>query len=351
MAQLIIPPPQRPAFKCVDLFKFFFALCVVAIHTRLFSESELHKWINPLLFRLAVPYFFVASGFFLGLKVYSGGHYSGFDGWRKYFIRLLTKLFVFEPINTAANIIIMYTIYGLTAAPIFVQVIQHIIFAPWGALWYIQALIVAVIILIPVIKYRKEKLCLVMATALYLISLLGNRYYFLIEDTALQPIIDKYMFLCVSPRNGLFVGLLYVLLGLLLAKHRQHTVCMTATLTATAILYALVVIESILLIDIPYIDDGSLLISYPMFTTALFYLTTRINIKRIKDTTVVRNLSTSIYLLHYPVIYAITLSAPSIFGSIPANSYCLFSLTITLTAIICYPIYRYRKQPFYNWIR
>lgn len=56
-------------FKTVDVLKFIFAIFVVCLHVPL-TNPAIEAWFEPLFFRLAVPYFFVASGFFLGLKLY-----------------------------------------------------------------------------------------------------------------------------------------------------------------------------------------------------------------------------------------------------------------------------------------
>lgn len=73
-------------FKCVDILKFVFSLCVLCIHCGLLKGHPVYNWINPLLFRLAVPFFFVASGFFIGQKIYTDGRFNGFDKWGGVFV-------------------------------------------------------------------------------------------------------------------------------------------------------------------------------------------------------------------------------------------------------------------------
>lgn len=54
-------------YDIVDYFKFFFAICIVGIHANIFADSLVY----PLVFRIAVPYFFVSSGFFFGKKLWN----------------------------------------------------------------------------------------------------------------------------------------------------------------------------------------------------------------------------------------------------------------------------------------
>ena len=60
-------------YNGIDLFKFFFALCVVAIHVHPFNvEAEgafsFFSFLNTIL-NTAVPFFFIANGFFMAGKM------------------------------------------------------------------------------------------------------------------------------------------------------------------------------------------------------------------------------------------------------------------------------------------
>lgn len=65
---------QRANFPVMDIMKFIFCFFIVGIHTEIFSENfQLHYWIEKGLFRLAVPYFILCSGFLLAMKIDTGG--------------------------------------------------------------------------------------------------------------------------------------------------------------------------------------------------------------------------------------------------------------------------------------
>ena len=56
-------------YSSVDIFKFFCAILVVAIHTKPFENIF---WLDAaigILTRFAVPYFFVSSAYFLFIKL------------------------------------------------------------------------------------------------------------------------------------------------------------------------------------------------------------------------------------------------------------------------------------------
>ena len=63
----------RTQAVCVDLLKLIFAYCVVAIHTQAANKAPLYLqfWTA-----LAVPFFFVCSGYYFQIKLNAVGHES-----------------------------------------------------------------------------------------------------------------------------------------------------------------------------------------------------------------------------------------------------------------------------------
>ena len=58
----------KKSYVGVDVSKFFFAVCIVALHSEALNclPDIANYMITRILFRVAVPYFFISSGFFLG---------------------------------------------------------------------------------------------------------------------------------------------------------------------------------------------------------------------------------------------------------------------------------------------
>ena len=57
-------------YTLIDYAKLFFAVCIVVIHTDVFLSTRLSSWmILHGICRLAVPFFFITSGFFFGKKL------------------------------------------------------------------------------------------------------------------------------------------------------------------------------------------------------------------------------------------------------------------------------------------
>ena len=56
---------MKKNYALIDIFKFTFAIVVVFIHT---CSERYQNGLTTILTSMAVPYFFVASGFFLNKK-------------------------------------------------------------------------------------------------------------------------------------------------------------------------------------------------------------------------------------------------------------------------------------------
>ena len=86
-------------FWLVDIFKFIFSLAIVALHSWFLGQYR--DWLYPVFYYSAVPYFFIASGFFFAKKYYDKGYSK--DIYRNFCKRLCNKLMVFESHNSVTS--------------------------------------------------------------------------------------------------------------------------------------------------------------------------------------------------------------------------------------------------------
>lgn len=142
----------------IDILKFFFALCIVALHTGIcdiFPES-VGWYIEHCIFRLAVPYYFVATGYFLGKKLNKCNSTDEAKLCVKnYSKRLMYPLLLWGTFglikNAAENI---YN--GKSIAYILLDVGRHIVFYPLNAMWFCLACIVAAWLIYYFVVRRKN---------------------------------------------------------------------------------------------------------------------------------------------------------------------------------------------------
>ena len=130
----------------VDLGKLFFAFCVLGIHTHAFPGNEI---IHYYIFAFAVPFFFICSGFFLGKKL---GAAREEKEYRKilgsYGKHLLVPYIIWGVwyffVEIAANKITE----GMSIREAFSQrVLGLAVSGPGGGLWYLQVILIIILIL------------------------------------------------------------------------------------------------------------------------------------------------------------------------------------------------------------
>lgn len=256
-------------------------------------------------------------------------------------MRIGQKLIFFETISIIVNIVLMRH-GGVTILDSAIQTIQAILFYPWGSLWYLQAVIIGIILLLPFIKRNQVIYALPIGVILYNFALLCNRYYFVIVDKPIHTVVDQYLKFFVSARNGVFVGYIYIAIGILLAeffeKIYRHKKIVYVILGISMICLTA---EVSILAQYKGTDDNSLFISHIIAIPTLF-LTTAVCDFKLYGTVLLRNLSTSIYLLQKTVIQII----PPLFSllcGIKIDRYMLTILTLICVVLICTVVYKGNK--------
>lgn len=339
-------------FPAIDILKFFFAILIMCLHGDLFDGSLYGLYFEKLVVRLAVPFFFIASGFFYGRKIYAKNNLESIT--KNYISRLAMKLLIFEPISILLNIAQSLFSTNQSVLVILLKAVQNILFYPRGALWYIQSIIVALIILLPFIKKGREDLALIIGLLLYPFALLCNRYYFLCEGTAVEYVVAIYMRLFISARNGIFIGLLYVSMGVFMAKKwdllKQRETLFFILMPAASLFY---ILEVVFTNQKPGMDDNALYITHLVLIPTLFLLAGSkkwSGLNNHVNTTLLRNLSTSIYLLHSPVLQIVRLSSEHLLH-VSLQPWQVTGIAGIVVACICFSVYQKKWKLLYNWIK
>ena len=348
----LLPNQAVEQFPVVDILKFIFAILIMCLHGNIFGGSTFGVFFERIVVRLAVPFFFVSSGFFYGRKVYTKKNPDVIT--KRYILRLAEKLLIFEPVSILIIFVQDRVLNHLPVSVIIRESIRHIFFYPRGALWYIQAVIVAILILLPFIKKSKEGLALFLGLILYSFALLCNRYYFLCEGTVLERVVVTYMHYFISARNGVFVGLPYVTMGVLIAKKWDRLQNQERRIFVLLLLSVLgLILEVFLTNSKAGLDDVSLYVAHLVLLPALFLYAgyqKAVRMENHLNTTLLRNLSTSIYLLHSPVIRALKFGS-SLLLQKSLHPWSVTFITAMVITVVCTVVYKKQWNPVYNWIK
>lgn len=188
-------------YNGIDLMKFLCAIMVYTVHFPPFQGevTGIYQYINfglrQYICRLAVPFYFISSGFFLFKKMplYQPD-------------KNMIKTYCFKLLRLFGTWSLLLVLGGK----------EH--------LWYLGATVIAVILLSLLLHLHiKLKYLYAIGLAFYAVGLLGDSYYGMIaplKDIAFFAFLFKgYAFFFSTTRNGVFMGFIYVLMGATFANY------------------------------------------------------------------------------------------------------------------------------------
>ncbi|MFC3803765.1 acyltransferase [Cohnella sp. GCM10012308] len=211
---------SKTDYRGLSWLKFIAALLVVANHTSplaLFGPTADFLADNALT-RIAVPIFFIASGFFYFRKLTSDPladrrhlrHYLGSIA-RLYAIAILLYL----PLN-------VYNGYFSSSISAF-SLLRDLAFdGTFYHLWYLPALMIGIAMLHGLYRVLNPAVVMAIACALYAFGLFGDSYYGFITGSDVLTEWYKGTFQAFDyTRNGLFFAPIYLALGAFVARRPQ----------------------------------------------------------------------------------------------------------------------------------
>ena len=317
----------------VDLFKFLFSFPVVAIHAHLLDGQE-GSCVAALQIveNLAVPFFFVVSGFFLGRKISVGNE---FEVYKHYICRFLKMYmiwcFIYLPINIYYELIVYkfsigFTVFDLIRGWLLVGENPY----SWP-LWYLLASAVAVLLIYIFRKFKcRFPIILLCSLVLFVIGYCYTTYHDVLYN--LNPFLHNIMVLYDktfrTTRNGFFEGLTYIILGLLLARWNSKKVACYAFVGGVILSFFN---QTLCLLPLGYGIVG-LLIHLQIGGNKSFFVKFRI-------------LSIWVYLLHMLVI-VILLNIYSYIDNIK-----LYLLTIMVTSALSMILCQLMNMKSFKWLK
>ncbi len=271
---------QDHAFNGVDLVKLLCAFLILMIHVKPFQTDidllgfgPFNFWIVQGICRVAVPFYFVSSGFLLFRKsdLYppNGQRIKGFAFKN---LRLLGTWFVL------------------------------LIVGEQYQLWFIGSLVFAVIILTFLLKKEVPlRILVLLAVVFFAVGLIGDAYSFLLEPLRAYSIpkvlLDAYETVFHSTRNGMFFGFVFVLMGALFAKKRIVLRPVTAWI-GFAVSMAFLLAEAFLLHRFANSTKFNLLAFQLPAAFFLFYLASHLNLKNDPIFARLRSIGVLVFFLH-----------------------------------------------------
>ena len=287
---------EKRNYNSIDLAKFFAAILVVAIHSRPFASNELADYFFTSFLRIAVPFFFVATGFFFFLK-----EKPDIRGYTKRLASLYVLWFIIEIYFVYLRFFVDYD-HSLPMQ--LFNFFRCLLFSnTWYASWFIMACIIAV----NIIYYLSRKLnnwqLLLVGFGAYLISLFCSSYsgvldLVLNERFRYYHAAFSYLFM---PANSFIVAMVYIAIGKFIAedmvRDRKYSISKPMNVGLLALVTLSGCAEVLLIRWSVVINDAYLFL--PFFTFFAFVLLLGVDVKipaQVSKT--LRSMSILIYILH-----------------------------------------------------
>lgn len=202
----------------IDCFRLAAALLIITIHTSpLAGFSETADFILTRIFaRVAVPFFFVTSGFFLISRYnYQIGKLGAFV--RKTAMIYGAAILLYIPINQYNGYFKMENLLpNLIKDIVFDGTLYH--------LWYLPASILGGAIAWYLVKKLDYQKAFAVAAVLYLIGLFGDSYYGVIGNVSICSGFYALIFQVSDyTRNGIFFAPVFFVMGGFIADQREET--------------------------------------------------------------------------------------------------------------------------------
>lgn len=310
-------------YGMVDVLRLVFAILVMMVHTMAFQSvnENLRIATSMGICRLAVPFFFIVSGYFLYNRINSPK----------------------EPKSTLKRLLILYVswvfIETVTLIPVvlsnlnmpLIKVIERFLFIGiTGSLWYISSLIITIFIIAPLLKRDKVVPLLIIGFILYLFGTSGDTYNGFYENTILNPLIKGYTGIFVLPQIGITESVLFVTLGAAINKYKLNEKIKNAGLLSI-IFIMILLIEAFVLNKTGIAKDANMYLSAIIATPLIFIWA--INYSKSISTKVsktCKEYSIGLYCSHQIIMIWLMILLPMVV----ANSMIKYILTLCVSALI-----------------
>jgi len=320
-------------YRGIDIFRVIACLMVIAIHTSPLSNSFLSQQplsdfiLTRIICRVAVPFFFICSGFF----IITDGEID--KSKLKKSIKKITQLYILSillylPINIYNQYFQTITISSFLTDLLLNGTFYH--------LWYLPASIIGMLIvyyLYTTIKNRKIVFYIVVF--LYMIGLFGHSYYYLITKI---PLLKSFIDVLGNTRNGILFAPLFLYLGMLIAL-RKKPLSRNTALTNVLLSLILLLFEGLLLHHFKLQKSDSL---YIFLLPTSYYLFHYLLSFKGNGIAFIRNSTTIIYIIHPFVLIMIRLLTKKIPILQPFVNYGILQfISVSILSFLIAYLYQY----------
>lgn len=316
----------------IDLFRYFCAILVVAIHTRPLEEinAPLGFVFSDIITRIGVPFFFSVSGYY---------YYKKYNSQKYPFFRYFERLLIIYSLWSCFYYLIDFLQWGHSNIKgFFINCIfSYFIYGSYYHFWYFPALIISICLSSILLKTAGKKEILTLSLFLYAIGCLGCAYYNVCKGLPLMgALISNPRFIIF--RRVFLMGFPFFTSGALVQAIKEKVDRRQAVLMWW-VSFIIWVLEIWIVVRLQL--QNSLVLTFGLFMLAVSTLVLLLKHpmqKCIKGAVLCKYLADYTYYVHPAFILIITVVYQALFRRTVPNTL-LFFMTVIITFMTGFLVY------------
>lgn len=198
--------------SCIDLMKLIASIMIFALHCQAFSDLGHFSFIWELLSRWGVPYFFIASSFFL-----FNNHTDSVQVAQKYISRILILYLIWFIFNIPSIYVLRLHEQDLTNLNTWLVFIKNsLLSSTFTGSWYLLSCVFCALVIPYISRIFNTKVLIFISSIVQLLCVFSSIYVGILPNF-IQRILNFLNF----PLN-VFGGMLYFSLGKWLAENKNY---------------------------------------------------------------------------------------------------------------------------------
>lgn len=326
----------------IDIMKFILSLFVIMIHVNPFTGT-MNFIVWGVISRLAVPFFFLLSGYFLSKKIDNRRTDSGEIVFE--FLTRISKRYIFWFCLYLIFMEFSWKGYGLVSS----HKNKFVVIFIEGALyhlWFLPALIFGTAFVFYLREKFSTKTLIIIAAVLYFVGLSMNSYAGIFSDiNHWKSVSSTFLY----GRNGLMVGFPLIFAGTLIERNVH-------SLKRDFLYFALTL--NILFLEVLFVSrtttrsEYDFYLSLPFVVFFLLKIVLNFRIESKEGWPDMGAISSLNYLAHPMFYYSILkLATDYSLTSISSSGWLIWSLTTSSTLLFSYLLVRISKKKYFVWIQ
>ena len=291
---------QRKNLDSADVLKFVLSILIVSTHT-----SLLEGYITPLV-RLAVPAFFMISGYFFFGRICSCDSKEKQNAYLKKSIKHNLKLYLFWFIVLLPLTFYVRQYHTMGIFGGIWHLVRDFMFgSTFQSSWYIVALITGFTLVLFLSRKLPQHALVIIGVVCYIPSLLSSNYAFLLEySDSLKEIGESLSTVFLLPCRNFSVSILYIVLGKYLAeknyegKTKRYTITFLLAFAALVAEYIVLDKSGVVIVN----TDCYIAVPFAAYYLCKVFLTLDVSCKY---SLTMRKISTVSYCAHMAVFMVV----------------------------------------------